>query len=291
MLLCLLQGSFTISQFQFCVIDGKLLRFLLRPQRQKKLNVPPVNGLLPILVQPPDFPQSLQFFLLTLCQLLMALVIPDILLHSLDIWLLRDIADILCNKLLDVYNGAKGDGLLHHPHNLLVMDIPLCQQIFLVLLMGIIKFSPRTVLFQKYTKSRNINGLALSYKAVLRQSPIIQEEAVLPASVAPTVEDDAADKLLTLHIIQKFTGNKGGVILPAPGIGVIFVHISPQVSVQCPLRLLIGCLVEVPGVGLTQKDDLKRIDHSGFSCSVFSCQEIDILHFDEFFGKIEPINQ
>ena len=25
--------------------------------------------------------------------------------------------------------------------------------------------------------------------------------------------------------------------------------------------------------------------------SVFSSQEIDILHFDEFFGKIEPINQ
>jgi len=165
------------------------------------LYAPPVDGLLPILVQPPDLLQRLQLFLLALGQLLVALVIADILLHGRDIRLLRDIADVLCNKPLDIDNGAKGDCLLHHPHDLLVVDIPLGQQVILVLLMGVVKLSPRTIRFQKYTQRRDIHGLALANKAVLRQSSIIEEKAILPASVAPAVEDDAADKLLALHIV------------------------------------------------------------------------------------------
>ena len=130
------------------------------------MNAPPVDSLLPILVQPPDLLQSLQLFLLALCQLLVTLIIPDILLHGLNIRLLRDIADVLCNKFLNVYNGTKGDRLLHHPHDLLVVDIPLGQQVFLVLLVGIVKLPPHTILFQKHTKSRDINGLTLANKAV-----------------------------------------------------------------------------------------------------------------------------
>ena len=74
-------------------------------------------------------------------------------------------------------------------------------------------------------------------------------------------------------------------------MGVIFIHIGSQVSVQGSLRLFIGSLVEVPGIGLTQKNNLKRVDYRGFPRSVFPGQEIDIIHFDEFFGEIEPVNQ
>ena len=221
----------------------------------------------------------------------MALIVPDVLLHGLNVRFFRDVADVLCNKLLDVHDGSEGDGLLHHSHDLLIMDIPLGQQIGLVLLVGVIQLSPHPIGFQKSSQSRDIDGLSLTNEAVLRKGTVIEEETVLAAAVAAAVEHDAADKLLHLHIVQKLTGDEGGKVFPPPGSGVVFIHVCPQVSVQSPLGLLIGRLIEVAGVGLTQEHDLKSVDHSGLPRSVLTRQKIDVVHFDQLFREIQPVNQ
>ena len=77
----------------------------------------------------------------------MSLVVADILLHGLNVWFFWDVADVLGDKFLNVNDGSEGDGLLHHPHDLLVVDIPLGQQIRLVLLVGVIQFCPDAVWF------------------------------------------------------------------------------------------------------------------------------------------------
>ena len=77
----------------------------------------------------------------------MSLVVADVLLHGLNVRLFWDVADVLGDKFLDVHDGTKGNCLLHHPHDLLVVDIPLGQQIRLVLLVGVIQFCPDAVWF------------------------------------------------------------------------------------------------------------------------------------------------
>ena len=68
--------------------------------------------------------QSSQLFLLTLYQHFMALIIPDILLHGLDIRLLRYVADVLGNEFLDIHDRAEGYRLFHHSKDLLIVHIP-----------------------------------------------------------------------------------------------------------------------------------------------------------------------
>ena len=54
----------------------------------------------------------------------MALIIPDILLHGLDIGLLRYVADVLGNEFLDIHDRAEGYRLFHHSKDLFIVHIP-----------------------------------------------------------------------------------------------------------------------------------------------------------------------
>ena len=227
--------------------------------------------------------QRLQLFLLTLGQLLIPLIVPNGLLHRFNIRFFRDITDIFCDKFLDIYNGAEGDSLLHHPHDLLIVNIPLCQKICPILLLGIIELSSDTVCLQERTKVRKVDGLPLANKAVFRQWSVVKKKMFSTAPIAPAVEHNSRNKGLTLHIIPKFAGNEAGKIFSSSGVWIIFIHIRPQVSLQRPLRFFIGCLIEVAGIRFSQKNNLECINYGGFASSILSSQKIDIVHFDEFF--------
>ena len=114
---------------------------------------------------------------------------------------------------------------------------------------------------------------------------------ILTAPVAPAVKDNPAYKRPTFYIVQKFTDDKAGEIFPPPRVWIVLVHVSPQVSIQRPLGLLVSSLIEVARVGFPQENDLKCVDDSGFSSSILSGQKIDLIHFNELFGKIKPVNQ
>ena len=157
--------------------------------------------------------------------------------------------------------------------------------------MGVIQLSPHPIGLQKSPQSRDIDGLPLTNEAVLRKGTVIEEETVLAAAVAAAVKHDAADKLLPLHIVQKLAGDEGGKVLPPSGSGVVFIHVCPQISIQSPLGFLVGRLIKVAGIGLTQEHDLKGVDHSGLSRAVLARQEIDVVHFNQFFREIQPVNQ
>ena len=105
-------------------IQSFLLCLLAGPLDQEGLDAPAVCGLVHFAVQPANLLQSGQLFLLALGQQFMALIVPDVLLHGIDIGLVGDIADIFRNELLDIYDGPEGDGLLEHAQRLFVVDIP-----------------------------------------------------------------------------------------------------------------------------------------------------------------------
>ena len=222
----------------------------------------------------------------------MSFVIPDVLLHGFDIWLVRNIADIFGNKSLDIHNGTERYCLFQHPADLLIVDVPLGQHIGTVLLVAVVHFLVQTVLlFQVDAKTGNIHGLLFIQEAASWDTSVVNKKALLPASVAAAVEDDSGHKVPARLLVQKLTDNIAGKVFTPPGIGGVVVHVGPQVSVQRPLGFLIGSLIEISGVRLAQKDDLQRVDHSGLSRSVFPGQEIDILHLNQLLREIEPVNQ
>ena len=138
-------------------------------------------------------------------------------------------------------------------------------------------------MFQIDTEAGNVHCLLPIQKTVLRNTAVVNKKALLPAPVAAAVEDDPGHKAAALLLIQKFADDVAGKVSASSGIGGTAVHVGPQISVQRPLGLFIGGLVEIPGVRLAQKDNLQRIDYGGLTRSVFPCQEVDILHLDELF--------
>lgn len=109
--------------------------------------------------------------------------------------------------------------------------------------------------------------------------------------IAAAVEDHSSNKPGPLCLVLKLTGDIAEKVPPLPGIGRIYVHIRPQISIQRALRLLVGGLVDVAGVGFPQEHNLKRVDDGGFPRAVFPRQKVDIPHLDDLFGEVEPVNQ
>ena len=103
------------SSFQFPLVDLCLRSFFFCPPYQKLLDLAAVYGLVHLLIQPADLLQRIQLFLLTLRQQFVPFIIPDVLLHQLNIGLIRNIADVLRNKFLDIHNWPERNSLLHHP--------------------------------------------------------------------------------------------------------------------------------------------------------------------------------
>ena len=235
--------------------------------------------------------QSSQLFLLTLCQHFVALVIPDILLHGLNIRLFWYIADVLGNEFLDIHDRAERYRLFHHSQDLLIVHIPPRQHIPAIFLLRVIDLCLSVILLQKPAQRRNLHSLSVFNKTVLRQHSHINEKALLPASITAAIKNDTRDKAAARHIVLKLAGNVAGEIFPSAGIWVILIHIRPQVTIQRALRLFVGSLIKVAGIRFPQQNDLKGINYRGFSRAVFSSQEINIPHLDDFFAEIQPVNQ
>ena len=277
--------------FLFTSVNFGLFFFLLRPQHQKGLQLPTMDGLGHVLVQLADLLQSGQLFFLPLGQLFMALIVPDILLHRFNIRFIGDVADILGDESLDVHNRAKGHRLFHHPQNLFIVHIPTGQHIQPVLFLAIIHLPIGKILLQVAAQRRNIHGFALFNKAVFRQFSHIDEKAVLPAAIAAAIKHHTGDKTVSLHQILKLAGNVTRKIFSPAGVGVLFVHVRPQVTIQRALGFFVGGLVEVSGVGLPQQHNLQGINHSGFPRTIFSSKKIDVIHRNDFLAEIQPVNQ
>ena len=88
------------------------------------LHAPAVHRARHFAVQRADLLQRGQLFLLLLRQLLVPLVVSDVLLHGFDIRLIRNIADIFGDKLLNIHDRAERHRLFHHAEHLLVVHVP-----------------------------------------------------------------------------------------------------------------------------------------------------------------------
>ena len=235
--------------------------------------------------------QSSQLFLLTLRQHFVALVIPDILLHGLNIRLFWYIADVLGNEFLDIHDRTERYCLFHHSKDLLIVHIPPRQHIPAIFLLRVIDLCLSVILLQKTAQRRNLHSLSVFNKTVLRQRSHINEKALLPASITAAIKNDTRDKAAARHIVLKLAGNVAGEIFPSAGIWVIFIHIRPQITIQRALRLFVGSLIKVAGTRFPQQNDLKGINYRRFSRAVFSGEKINIPHLDDFFAEIQPVNQ
>ena len=245
----------------FLLADVGFEFLLFSPLGQKEMDLPSFHRLLHLPVQPCNLLQGRQFFFLLFSQLLMAFIVADILLHSHDIRFFRDIADIFGDKLLNICDRFEGDSLLHHPHDLFVMDIPFGQQIIPVFFLDIVQFTPCAIfLFDIGAEHMDIHSRTFSNKAVFRNHAVIEKESFLPVAVVITIKDDTRDKLLFFDVIPELTGNIAGEILSPPGMRIVFIHVSPQITVQRPLRFFVGSLVKIAGIGLSQQYDLQSVD-------------------------------
>lgn len=108
----------------------------------------------------------------------MTLVVADILLHRLDVRLVRNIADILGDKLLDIDDWAEGDRLFQHAEHLLGMYIPAREQIAAVFPLGLADLRPAAVLLEKAAQARQVDGLPFLDEAVFRQRAGVDKEMV-----------------------------------------------------------------------------------------------------------------
>ena len=196
--------------------------------------------------------QSNQFFLLTLCQHFVALVIPDILLHGLNIRLFWYVADILGNEFLNIHDRTKRYRLFHHSKDLLVVHIPPRKHIPAIFLLRVVDLCLSVILLQKPAQRRNLHSFSVFNKTILRQRSHINEKAILPASITAAIKNDTRDKAAARHIVLKLAGNVAGEIFSSAGIWVILIHIRPQITVQRALRLFVGSLIKVAGICFSQ---------------------------------------
>ena len=291
LLLCFFKFGSTTFLFQLMSVDVRLCQFFFCPLNQKRLHTPALYRLVHFLVQSADLLQRRQLFLLSLCQLFMPLIIPDVLLHQLNIRLFWNITDVLCNKFLNIYDRLERNGLFHHTQCLLIMDVPLCKHIAAVFFLCIIKFYVRIVFLQEAAQIRDFHRFSLLNIAVSRNHACIDEEKVSSAAITAAIKHHSCNKAAALCVVLKFANDVSGEVFSPPGIGVIFIHISAQITVKCSLRLFTCSLIEIARVGLAQKNDLKCINDRGFSGAVFSRQKVDVTYFNKLLAEVQPVNQ
>ena len=89
----------------------------------------------------------------------------------------------------------------------------------------------------------------------------INEKAFLSAAITAAIENNTGDEAGPFHLVLKFAGDIAGKILSAAGIGVIFIHIRPKITVKRALGLFIGRLIEITGIRFAQQHNLKCVDH------------------------------
>ena len=220
------------SLFLLAAVDLRLHVLLLRPLHEEGLHAPAVHRARHFAVQSADLLQRGQLFLLLLRQLLVPLVVADVLLHGFDIRLIRNIADIFGDKLLNIHDWAERHRLFHHAEHLLVVHVPPREHIAAVLPLGIVHLGAREILLEEFAQIVNIHRLAVLDKAVFRQFSDIDKEMIVLAAVTATIEHHAAHETIVLHIVLKFTDNIGRKVLASAGIRVILVHIGTQIAVQ-----------------------------------------------------------
>ena len=224
----------------------------------------------------------------------MTFIFADILLHCLNIdtCALRGIADILCNKLPDIYDRSEGYRPLQHMKYLLRMDIPLGQDIGAVFLVAVIDSAESFVLgVQVFAQCRNFHRPALHDEAILRDRPGIGKIPLLHGSVAPAVKDASQGEKRSLQIVQKLTYNVTAEVFSPPAVFRVSVDIGTQISVQRTLRALICRLVEVSGIGFSQQHNLKSINDRRLACACFPGEEVNLAEFNQLFSVIQPVNQ
>ena len=91
-----------------------------------------------------------------------------------------------------------------------------------------------------------LDSLKTSLKAVYRKCCTATDAGVYAAMVT----GDRSDMDSTIS-----------ELFSAAGIGVIFIHIRPKITVQRALGLFIGRLVEITGIRFAQQHNLKCVDH------------------------------
>ena len=221
-----------VSLFLLAAVDLRLHVLLLRPLHKEGLHAPTVHRARHFAVQRADLLQRGQLFLLLLRQLLVPLVVADVLLHSFDIRLIRNIADIFGDKLLNIHDWAERHRLFHHAEHLLVVHVPPREHVAAVLPLGIVHLGAGKILLEEFAQVVNIHRLAVLDKAVFRQFSDIDKEMIVLAAVTAAIEHHAAHETIVLHIVLKFTDNIGRKVLASAGIRVILVHIGTQIAVQ-----------------------------------------------------------
>ena len=277
--------------FLLAAVDLRLKRLAARPLHKERLELSAPGRVPHLSVQLRDLVQRGELFLLPLRHLLMTLVVADILLHRLDVRLVRNIADILGDKLLDIDDRAEGDRLFQHAEHLLGMYIPAREQIAAVFPLGLADLRPAAVLLEKAAQARQVDGLPVLDEAVFRQHAGVDKEMVAAAAVAAAVEHDAAHKAAALRIIIKLAGDIARKILSAARARIVLVHVGAQITVQRALRALVRGEIEVPRVGLAEEHDLERVDDGGLAGAVPAGQKVHVPYLDQLPVEIQPVNQ
>ena len=226
------KAAFAFCPFQFAPVDFCLCSFFFGPLHQKLLDLAAFYDLVHLLIQPADLLQRIQLFLLTLRQQFVPFIIPDVLLHQLNIGFIRNITDVLRDEFLDIHNWPERNSLFHHPQDLLVVDVPFRKHSVAVLFLGVEKFCPCIVLLQKTAKRRKFHRFALFNKAIFRQCPRVNKECITVASIAAAVKYYTRHKAAALHLILKFAGDIGGKILATTGIRAVIIHVGAQIALQ-----------------------------------------------------------
>ena len=133
------------------------------------------------------------------------------------------------------------------------MNIPAGEHVPAIFLLRIIDFRFGIVLFQIAAQCGNLHCLPILDKAIFRQSPHVNEKAFLSAAITAAIENNTGDEAGPFHLVLKFAGDIAGKILSAAGIGVIFIHIRPKITVKRALGLFIGRLIEITGCRFAKK--------------------------------------
>ena len=144
------------------------------PPYQKLLDLAAVYGLVHLLIQPADLLQRIQLFLLTLRQQFVPFIIPDVLLHQLNIGFIRNIADVLRNKFWISTIGRNETAFFIIRKTCSLWTFHFASMLWRY------SFEYRKILpvhssASKTAKCRSLHCLALLNKAIFRQCPRVNK--------------------------------------------------------------------------------------------------------------------
>ena len=234
-----------------------------------------------------------------MCLKLQTFVLPDIVLHLIDLDIILHIADRFGDKLLNIRDRSERNCFPQHGQIFSLQLPEFCQDHFLIAAVRFDHVKPVLPAVQSQPFLQILQriwnmGFCVD-KKVIRETGSVRHKPTVPiVHVLIAVTDKSRHESGFLLRILKFHDQicrkRSFSNICKTSLSVVSPF-SVQVPFHRPVGFLTGRLIKKPAAGIAQQYHLHSIDKSRLSRGIIACQKIYIVEFDQLLRKGIPMDQ